>query len=248
MTTPVGAKTEPFMRLRTGQKVLATLVVVLLLALGLCLADAARVRNGSSYASGSSESARTNAVYTMREGLNVSLSLQRYLTGAAPRRDVQIARALLAQRLAVRDSTGITAGSAVAQRVPDFPVTLNAVDEFVDAAPSGILPLVDRVARADQGSSLASNLASASRRVGDIESTDFKAEVAANQAVSDELQADLLRSLVLLVASLLAGGALVGWLMSDMRRAVVASRLQLADEQAELARLRDQALRPWTRT
>jgi hypothetical protein len=233
----------PLIRLRTGQKVLAGLVVVLLLLLTLGLADAARVRGGTSYASGSSESARTNAVYTMREGLNVALATQRYLSGAASRRDVQIARALLAQRLAVRDETGVSAGDAVSQRVPEFPVALIGIDEFLAGAPAGVLPASQRAALSVQESPVVTNLASAARRIGDVESAEFKAETAADQAATDHLQGDLARSLVLLLAILAAGVGLLGWLMLDMRSAVARGREELAVEHAELEALRAVAAR-----
>lgn len=240
MTDPT---TTPLVRLRAGQKLLAAAVAVLLLLLALCLADAARVRGGTSYASGTSESARTNAVYTMREGLNVALATQRYLSGAASRRDVQIARALLAQRLAVRDETGVTAGDAVNQRVPEFPVALIAVDEFLAGAPMGVLPASQRSALAAQESPVVANLASASRRIGDVESAEFKTEAAADLAATDRVQSDLVRSLVLLLAGLVAGVGLLTWLMTDMRRAVIDSRAALTAEHAELERLRAESLR-----
>ena len=236
-----GTTSEPILRLRTGQKVLAGFVALLLLGLVVGLADAARLRNGSSYASGASESARTNAVYTMREGLNVAFATQRYLSGSASRRDVQIARALLAQRLAVRDEGGVTAGDAVSDRVPEFPVALTAVDEFLDEAPVGVLPVTDRVATSARVSPLVANLARASRRIGDVESADFKVEAAADQAATDHLQADLSRSLWLLLATLLAGVGLLVWLLTDMRAAVRRSRVALAAEHDELERLRDLA-------
>lgn len=238
-----GPARTPLVRLHIGQKVLAVVVAVLLLLLTLGLADAARVRGGSSYASGSSESARTNAVYTMREGLNVALATQRYLSGAASRRDVQIARALLAQRLAVRDETSVTAGDAVSQRVPEFPVSLIAIDEFLDGAPSGVLPADQRAALSAQESPVVANLASASRRIGNVESAEFKAEAAADQATTDRLQADLARCLVLLLAVLAAGVGLLAWLMTDMRAAVTRSREALAAEHAELEALRADARR-----
>ena len=64
---------------------------------------AAQRRYAESFAR--TETAGNNLFYTLNETLNYANETQRYLLGAASRRDVQVKRSLLAQRLTVVGGT-----------------------------------------------------------------------------------------------------------------------------------------------
>ena len=100
-------------RLSTGQKVLTSVVALLLLGTILSLISGWLTKSESIYTR-STETSRSNAVFTMREGFNTAVAMDQYLGGQASRRDVQIARALLARRLSVIDFKGQSAAANAA--------------------------------------------------------------------------------------------------------------------------------------
>ncbi len=74
----------------------------------------------------------------MRDSLTYIDRAQQYLLGVVPRRDVQLARAMLAQRLRVIAANGVAAADSTG---PDYRAALAALDAVVAKAPPGLLPV-----------------------------------------------------------------------------------------------------------
>lgn len=132
---------DQHLRLRPGQWALAAVLVLLVLGL---VADnyvvTARQRDYSE-AFARTDTATNNVFYTLSETFSYIEGVQRYLLGGASRRDVQLKRALLAQRMAVVDQDGMTAAESSS---PEFRTALSALDEAIRQVPPGILPAEQR--------------------------------------------------------------------------------------------------------
>jgi signal transduction histidine kinase len=83
------------------------------------------------------ETPAASIIFTQRETLVYATLLALWSNGGTTRREVQIARNLLAQRLAVVDSSGRTMGSRASSQY--FKALYNS-DAIVSAAPIGVLP------------------------------------------------------------------------------------------------------------
>lgn len=82
-----------------------------------------------------------NMVITQRESLVFAVAFEQWLAGSITRRDLQIRRALLAQRLVVRDDSGVTNGTRIAS---GYFEALDVLDNYMEEAVPGILPPTDR--------------------------------------------------------------------------------------------------------
>lgn len=83
------------------------------------------------------ETPAASIIFTQRETLVYATRLALWSNGGTTRREVQIARNLLAQRLAVVDSSGRTMGSRASSQ---YFKALYSSDAIVSAAPVGVLP------------------------------------------------------------------------------------------------------------
>ena len=123
-------------RVSGGQKVLAFIALLSFLALSFSII----VTNKSSIAESKSLTSATapasSIIFTQRETLVYTVRLAQWLDQQIPRREVQIARALLAQRLAVVN----TDGKSVGQSAPSgYLQSLFKTDSIVDGSSPGIL-------------------------------------------------------------------------------------------------------------
>ena len=117
--------TLPRFRLSRGQLALSVVLVALLVTLLTlqALDSSAQRKHTEVYAR--TETATTNMLYTTRETLAYVDAAQRYVLGVSPRRNAQLARALLGQRLSVVGENGVTAGDAL---TPEYQEALTALD------------------------------------------------------------------------------------------------------------------------
>jgi len=225
------------LRPRVGQIVLAAVVVGLLAGLAFTGARQAADVRARGEALASTEASRTNLVLTMRESLAMSVAFERYLAGDAARRDVQIARALLGQRLGVVDGDGITAGDRAPQ---DYRDALDAVDAQLAAVPTGTLNLAEREMWSGAVSPVLSDFVRESRQLGDLETVTWREQ---SQADAQRSFVQIVRESVLLFGALACALALAIWVFIDVRRyfrrvenAIAAERVGLDEARTALAR------------
>jgi signal transduction histidine kinase len=83
-------------------------------------------------------STTSNMVIMQRESLVFAYQYERWLGGVATKRDVQVRRSLLAQRLAVKDDAGVANGE---RATANYLADLDILDSAVAASPSGLLPI-----------------------------------------------------------------------------------------------------------
>lgn len=83
------------------------------------------------------ETPAASIIFTQRETLVYATRLAQWANGGTSRRNVQIARNILAQRLAVIDTSGRSMGS---RAQADYWAVLKSSDGIVASAPAGVLP------------------------------------------------------------------------------------------------------------
>lgn len=119
------------------QQLLATIAGLTLVILGFSSIIESREAGHRTQLLSNAESPAASIIFTQRETLVYSTRLALWSNGGTTRRDVQIARALLAQRLAVVDTSGKSMGSRANAA---YWQALTRADAIVAAAPMGILP------------------------------------------------------------------------------------------------------------
>ena len=124
-------------KITKGQYLLAIIAFAAIIALGISSIIASRDTVDHAQVLSNIESPAASIIFTQRETLVYATRLAQWSNGGVSRRDVQIARSLLAQRLAVIDSSGKSVGSRAR---PQYWRLLSASDAIVASAPIGILP------------------------------------------------------------------------------------------------------------
>ena len=241
------ASLAPRLRLSRGQLVLAA---ILALALSTLVAShfidsAAQRRHTETFAR--TETATNNVLYTMRETLAYVDQSQRYLLGVTTRRNVQLARALLSQRLSVVGDNGVAAGDAASV---DYRAALKSLDDAVAQMTPGLLPADQRDRLSDLVLPRAESLSDAGRLLVD----ETAAQLHTNLRASDEaLLRGRLTQLALIIVTLIIGAVLLVWVAANVERqyrrartALDAEGLALRETQEQLDRVsaleREQAL------
>ena len=118
------------------QRVLLVIGIAVLVLLGFSSRDASKSALLQSHVLTSVETPATSIIFAQRETLVYSTRLAQWSGGTIPRRDVQIARALLAQRLQVVDSTGKSVGATAPAA---FWSAIKATDALVASTNPGTL-------------------------------------------------------------------------------------------------------------
>lgn len=228
MPTEGGTSPDPRLRLNRGQWALAVVALLMIIALVATnwAASATQRRYTETFAR--TESVGNNLSYTMREALSYIDESERYLLGFASRRDVQMVRAMLGRRLSVVDGQGIPVGDSVP---PEFRASLTALDDAIGQMPPGVLPVGERERWATIVLPRTEALSEAARHLADSTAAQLHTDARASNSA-------LLRSrfinLVLLIATLLVGAALLAWVAADVGRQYRAARRALDQERQEL--------------
>ena len=119
------------------QRVGALLIGILLLLMGYQVVQLAAERESTLRSIVDSDDVTGNVFFTQRESLVLVVDVERWMSGLETKRNVLIRRALLAQRLNVRDSDGVTNGE---RAHPEYLSALARIDSCVASAPDGLLP------------------------------------------------------------------------------------------------------------
>ncbi|CAN2230021.1 BaeS Signal transduction histidine kinase [Candidatus Nanopelagicaceae bacterium] len=120
-----------------GQFVLALIAIVGILGLGFSsfIASSSTVKQAKILSD--VETPAASIIFTQRESLVYATRLAQWANGGTTRREVQIARNILAQRLVVIDTSGRSMGSRAQASYWD---ALRKSDQIVASAPIGVLP------------------------------------------------------------------------------------------------------------
>jgi signal transduction histidine kinase len=120
-----------------SQYVLAFVALIAILGLGFSSIISSNSTEKQAKILSNVETPAASIIFTQRETLVYATRLAQWANGGTARRSVQIARNLLAQRLAVIDTSGRSMGS---RAQTSYWEVLKQSDEIVASAPIGILP------------------------------------------------------------------------------------------------------------
>jgi signal transduction histidine kinase len=119
------------------QSLFGVIAVIALIALGISSIAESQSASERSKVLSDIESPAASIIFTQRETLVYATKLALWSNGGTTRRNVQIARNLLAQRLAVVDTSGRSMGSRANSA---YWRAISSADRIVDSSPMGILP------------------------------------------------------------------------------------------------------------
>ncbi|MEX0767890.1 MAG: diguanylate cyclase, partial [Microthrixaceae bacterium] len=167
---------------------------------------------------------------TSRDTINLAQITRAWTVGSGTRRDVQIARAGLANRLNVTDSFGVKGGEAFDSF---FGQPLDEFDQAFAGAPSGSLPVEDQDVWADIMTEPLRNLEDAAKQV--LTKQQYLADGNALEIVNENKQLSWLQLLVA-IAVVAVSGLLFVLVWTVARRNFRRANKILSDEQAQLKR------------
>jgi signal transduction histidine kinase len=210
------------------QSLLGLVAVIALIALGISSIAESRSTDERSKVLSDIESPAASIIFTQRETLVYATKLALWSNGGTTRRNVQIARNLLAQRLAVVDTSGRSMGS---RANAEYWGAIRRADQIVDRSPMGILPEnmhpatnIDLLPVIDEIVAEARNLVVSYQRSVDDELLTLTRENAQRDSLN----------LGLLYLFILTGGLfLILNLRSNFRRYLIAQQ-DISDERARL--------------
>lgn len=162
-----------------GQKVLFVVVAINFFILSFFMVTSSRVTSNENNVFSLAQSTSTSMVFTQRETLAFTTKFAQWLGGQIPKRDVLVAKALLAQRLSVVNTDGQTIGD---HADPEFIALLKESDQILEKAPEGVLPGALRTKLAIETNSVIDNLLFDSRQMVVSYQQRLDAQVAASTA------------------------------------------------------------------
>lgn len=127
----------PRYRITKSQSIVGLCAILVLIALGISSILESRTTEEQSRILSNIETPAASIIFTQRETLVYTTKLALWSNGGTTRREVQIARNILAQRLAVVDSSGKTMGQRANS---SYWNSLRDADAIVASAPAGVLP------------------------------------------------------------------------------------------------------------
>ncbi|MGY4708629.1 putative bifunctional diguanylate cyclase/phosphodiesterase [Mycolicibacterium sp. CBM1] len=207
-------------------------MLLISLALSHFASSAAQARYTETYAR--TETTTNNLLYTMRETLAYVDAADRYVVGTVPRRSVQIARALLGQRLSVVSENGLTTGDTASA---EYQNALQQLDAAVGQVPAGFLPPDQREQVALLLMPRTQALSDASRRLVDTTASRLHTDARASDAA---LLRGRLTQLILLAITLFLGATLLTWVAINVRRQYRTARVALDAEGRALRETQEQ--------
>ena len=216
-----------------GQFALIGLIIIVLIGLGYSTSVSSSRAVEQAQVTTQVETVSASIIFTQREALVYSTRYAQWLGGSITRRDVQIARALLAQRLSVVDVSGLTMG---ARATPEFAKALIESDALLAQAPEGFLPPALTESFSAKAAPIISEIIDHSRKLIVEYQRDLDAQfrrTAVERADSARLNLILLALLISLTTIFLF------WVAVDFRRKYLLAKAAIIEEQNTLIRARN---------
>ncbi|MCV7174243.1 putative bifunctional diguanylate cyclase/phosphodiesterase [Mycolicibacterium sphagni] len=223
----------PRLTLNRGQQVVAAILVLLLVTLVVVSIQSSADQRAYTHHTARTEPVSNNTFFTVRDSLTYIEKAEQYLLGVVPRRDVQLARALLAQRLRVIAANGVSAADAAS---PEYRWALNALDSVIAEAPAGILPADQRTKWAGTILPRAEVLSGATHALVAVNPNGLHRF---DRSAEEGLLRDRMVQLAMLIAALVLAAALVWWIAANVVRQYRDTRRAFDDERDALRKTED---------
>lgn len=221
------------MRFSNPQILLVAIIFTVLISLGYTTTSTSNRAVSQAKIMTQAESTSSSIIFTQREALVYTTRFSQWLGGSITRRDVQIARALLAQRLSVVDVGGVSMG---ARATPEFSKALNDSDKLLASGPAGFLPSSLSDQYSDKAAPIISEIIDHARKLIVAYQHDLDAQfrkTAADRASSARLNLTLLTLLIFLTSVFLI------WIAIDFRKKYFLAKAAIQAEQITLMNARD---------
>lgn len=216
-----------------GQSILALVIIINLITLGYATLSSSDRAVKQAAVVTQAESISSSIIFTQREALVYTTKMALWVAGSMPRRDLQIARALLAQRMSVIDIGGKSMG---ARSTPEFLTALKNSDALVASAPVGFLPASLQKEFADKSKPLINEIVDHARKL--IVSYQRDLDTQFRQAAIDRANSARTNLLLLYLLVSLTSCFLI-WTIFDFRRKYLFAKSTIIAEQITLSEARE---------
>lgn len=153
----------------------------------------------------SAQTTASSIIFTQRESLAYTTRYSMWLAGLVTKREVEISRAILAQRLNVIDIENLSMG---ARLDPEFIDALRLSDKLLAMSPEGVLPRTDVAPIKKQAQEFITTILGASRTLVVAYQQELDSHLI---AVAEKRQAESLRNLALLISLMILTSIFIGW-------------------------------------
>lgn len=211
------------------QRVGAVFIGILLLLVGLQAFWLAEDREVTLRSIAGSDDVTGNIFFTQRESLVLSINVERWMSGFETKRNVLIRRALLAQRLNVRDEEGVSNGS---RAHPEYLSALATIDGCLASAPDGLLPLEFQTQTRSRCGNAVDVLVFESRQLAIEISGRGDERVRTIIAQADSRQRNLVTRVAVLLLSIAVVGSFLGY---SRARTIRRARVAVLDDERRLS-------------
>lgn len=160
-----------------------------------------------------------------------------WLAGLVTKREVEISRAILAQRLNVIDIENLSMG---ARLDPEFIDALRLSDKLLAMSPDGVLPRTEVAPIKEQAQEFITTILGASRTLVVAYQQELDAHLV---AVAEKRQAESLRNLALLISLMILTSIFIGWSGIRFIRQVKRTQIYIDSEIVALEAARKELLK-----
>ncbi|MBC7463148.1 MAG: hypothetical protein H7227_02690 [Actinobacteria bacterium] len=220
--------------LNFGQVVLVVIATTLLAILSVSSFTSSSRALSLATQANSASTQSTAIIITQRETLVFAVNLSQWVHGGITRRELQINRALLAQRLQVITSTGVSIGSRAR---PSYLLTLQEADELIASGTPGILPdSMQKEMERKAGPIIRSIVAE-----GHLMIDDYSRTVSLQiKGFANSVKSASARNLYLLLFLVLVMTVLISWIAYSLRARYKRDRLASKVEEERLHEVRQE--------
>jgi signal transduction histidine kinase len=185
--------------------VLAAVILVNLVALAISTFSSSDQATEERDVFTSAQTTASSIIFTQRESLAYTTRYSMWLAGLVTKREVEISRAILAQRLNVIDIENLSMG---ARLDPEFIDALRLSDKLLAMSPEGVLPRTDVAPIKKQAQEFITTILGASRTLVVAYQQELDSHLI---AVAEKRQAESLRNLALLISLMILTSIFIGW-------------------------------------
>jgi signal transduction histidine kinase len=185
----------------------------------------------------SAQTTASSIIFTQRESLAYTTRYSMWLAGLVTKREVEISRAILAQRLNVIDIENLSMG---ARLDPEFIDALRLSDKLLAMSPDGVLPRTEVAPIKEQAQEFITTILGASRTLVVAYQQELDAHLV---AVAEKRQAESLRNLALLISLMILTSIFIGWSGIRFIRQVKRTQIYIDSEIVALEAARKELLK-----
>lgn len=216
----------PLFKVKVGHIVLALMTVLMLVSLAAWSFYSMQVHETDKRQIFSQESESSALTFVQRESFSVLLKIEQWADKQATARDVQISRAMLAQRLAVQTDSGLRTSEAVGE---SYRNSLKKLDPVIREL-AGV-SLEDRTAKRAAVAGVINEFSVQTRGLSDIFQEVTRERI--SQVANERANAELIQTLTLVLIFIFSG-SLATWITFDIVRGFRRANSQISSRQKKL--------------